>query len=253
MRMNVGTAGWALPAAERHRFGEGLSNLSRYATRFNCVEINSSFYRRHRPGTWQRWADSVPHDFRFAVKLPKTMTHVHGLDDCEALIEEFASDVGGLEDKFAVALVQLPPKLAFNAVVAVEFFAYLRSRVKADIVCEPRHPSWFEDDVDRMLMDSGVARAAADPAVVPSAARPGGWRGPRYWRLHGSPVIYRSSYDPDAIARIASALGEESAQAEAWCIFDNTASSAATLNALDLMAAVSNRCRGQGTSSSLSW
>ena len=239
MRVNVGTAGWALPAAERDQFGEGSSNLSRYATRFNCVEVNSSFYRRHRPATWQRWADSVPGDFRLAVKLPKTLTHVHGLVDCEALVDEFADDVRGLGNKFAVALVQLPPKHAFDAVVAQKFFETLRSRVRANVVCEPRHPTWFDDRADRILTECGVARAAADPAIVPSASEPGGCRDTQYWRLHGSPAIYRSSYDPEAIARIASTLAEAMGRAETWCIFDNTASSAATSNALDLKAALS--------------
>ena len=239
LKISIGTAGWALPAAERALFDEGASNLSRYATRFNCVEINSSFYRRHRADTWRRWADSVPQDFRFAVKLPKTITHVNGLADCRDLIDEFASDTRGLGDKFAVGLVQLPPKLAFDAGVAEAFFGDLRSRVSARIACEPRHPSWFEDDATDILRSNGVARVAADPAIVPGASHPAGSLDLAYWRLHGSPRIYRSSYEPDALERYSREMRSMMATADVWCIFDNTAASAATRNALDLLSTFS--------------
>jgi uncharacterized protein YecE (DUF72 family) len=235
----VGTAGWALPAAERHHFGDGASNLARYATRFNCVEINSSFYRRHRADTWRRWAETVPEDFRFSVKLPKMITHGSGLQNCEAQLDEFADDTRGLGRKFAIALIQLAPKHEFDAPVAAEFFANLRSRVSAGIVCEPRHPSWFGADAGEVLASNRVARAAADPAIVMSASMPGAYLGIQYWRLHGSPVIYRSSYDPEKIGALASSIEKRSGEAETWCVFDNTASSAATRNALDLISALS--------------
>jgi uncharacterized protein YecE (DUF72 family) len=75
---------------------------------------------------------------------------------------------------------------------------------------------------------------AADPARHPGAGEPGGWRGLAYLRLHGSPIMYRSSYG-DRIAGYAAALkAEAEAGREAWCVFDNTASSAATGDALAL-------------------
>ena len=235
--VRVGTAGWALPAPVRDAFGDGASNLARYATRFDCVEINSSFHRRHRASTWARWAESVPDEFRFSAKLPKTITHDARLAGCEALLAEFIDDVSGLASKLAVILVQLPPKLAFDPLVAPRFLDTLQAATSARIVCEPRHPSWFEDEPERLLAEAGIARVAADPAPVPSAARPGGWTGFAYWRLHGSPQVYRSSYDPQRIAAYAGEMTRRGTPA--WCIFDNTASSAATGNALDLARALS--------------
>lgn len=255
MNIRIGTAGWALPAAERALFDEGASNLQRYATRFDCVEINSSFYRRHRPDTWRRWADSVPEDFRFSVKLPKAITHVNRLADCHVLLDEFASDTRGLGEKFAVALVQLPPKLAFDPGVASAFLADLRSRVPARIACEPRHPSWFEADATEVLHREGVARVAADPAIVPDGSRPAGARDLAYWRLHGSPNIYRSSYAPDVLERYSREMRSLMTTADVWCIFDNTASSAATRNALDLrsaLASAAGKITPAGTSRSTS-
>lgn len=231
--VRVGTAGWALPAAERDRFGEGGSNLARYATRFDAVEVNSSFYRRHRPDTWRRWADSVPATFRFSVKLPKAISHAQGCADWTADLDNFAADVGGLGEKLAVVLVQFPPSHLFNAAAAQALLGALRSRVPARIACEPRHASWFEAEAEQLMVAQGVARVAADPARVPSAASPGGGRDLHYWRLHGSPAIYRSSYDEVAIGGYARAMTLARAQ-DVWCIFDNTASSAATANAFDL-------------------
>ena len=71
--------------------------------------------------------------------------------------------------------------------------------------------------------------------MVPAAAKPGGWPEPAYYRLHGSPRKYFSSYEEESIGRLASAL--EEAEGEVWCIFDNTASGAAAGDALNLLAA----------------
>ncbi|HEY0085513.1 MAG TPA: DUF72 domain-containing protein, partial [Allosphingosinicella sp.] len=211
---------------------EGTS-LQRYAARFRGAEINSSFHRSHRASTWQRWAESVDGDFRFSAKLPKTITHQKKLVDCGDLVSAFLEEVAPLGDKFAVLLVQLPPKLAFDAAVAEDFFTDLRARGGRAIACEPRHPSWFEAEADALLAGLQVARVAADPAVVPAAAEPGGWRGLDYWRLHGSPVMYRSAYGAERLEVYAEALGEaRQAGRPAWCMFDNTASSAATADAL---------------------
>lgn len=211
--------------------------LSRYATRFNCVEINSSFHRRHRPATWARWADSVPDDFQFSAKVPKPITHVMRLADCDELLHAFLEDTRGLGAKLAILLVQLPPKLAFDAVIASRFFATLREATAAKVVCEPRHPSWFEDAPTRLMCEQAISRVAADPAPVTGGSLPGWDPGLSYWRLHGSPQIYRSSYDEQRLGDYARLV---SAHPPAWCIFDNTASSAATENALALQAMVSS-------------
>ena len=176
--IRVGTAGWALPAPVRDAFPAAASNLARYAGRFGAVEINSCFHRPHRRATYERWAASVPEDFRFAVKLPKTITHGLRLRACEAEIARFAEEVGGLGKKRGPVLVQLPPSLAFDAALAGAFFTGLAATLAGPIVCEPRHPSWFDPEADALLAAHRIARVAADPAPVPAAAMPGGWRRP---------------------------------------------------------------------------
>ena len=146
-----------------------------------------------------------------------------------------------LGDALGPLLVQLPPSLRFDADVAGGFFAMLRSRFAGEVACEPRHATWFTAKADVLLRDALVARVAADPAVVPAAAEPGGWRGLAYHRLHGSPRMYYSSYPPESIHALDTRMREDVADGrEAWCIFDNTASGAATANALELAAALAS-------------
>lgn len=233
--LRIGCAGWGLPREEREHFAEAGSLLERYASRFDAVEINSSFHRPHRSATYVRWSASVPASFRFSVKLPKTITHGSRLQGTGALLDAFLAESGGLGDKLGCLLVQLPPSLSFEAEVAAGFFADLRSRFSGPVACEPRHASWFTPEVDEFLGERKVARVAADPACVPEAAEPGGWRGLSYFRLHGSPRMYYSAYSEEYLDTLARRIQEDAAGGRTvWCIFDNTTLGAATGNALAL-------------------
>ncbi len=237
--IRIGTAGWAIPAASRAAFPAAGTGLERYAARFNAAEINSSFHRPHRPETYERWAAAVPADFAFAVKLPKAITHVARLVAADEPLARFAAEVAGLGGKLGVVLVQLPPSLALDTAVARYFFRHVAKAVPhAGLACEPRHASWFTAEANDLLAGLRVARVAADPAILPIASAPGGWPGLRYHRLHGSPMIYRSSYDARFLDAIAADMTMATGDTPAWCVFDNTASGAAVANALALQAMV---------------
>lgn len=233
MFIRIGTAGWNIPAEYKTVFPSDRSHLERYANIFGAVEINSSFHRPHRVSTYQRWAASVPETFRFAVKIPKQITHVHKLQEVEVQLHEFLAQVAGLGSKLGPLLVQLPPSLPFTLGTAERFFGELRKRVAGPIACEPRHASWFQPEADRMLINYRVARVAADPSAVDLARHPGGWRGLTYMRLHGSPRMYYSAYSHKAIQAVVTSLVASARDgSEPWCMFDNTAAGAATQNAL---------------------
>lgn len=235
--LRIGCAGWSLPRSEQEHFPEGGSHLERYASRFNAVEINSSFHRPHRPATYARWSQSVPSSFRFSVKLPKTITHGLRLQEPGELLESFLAEVSGLGEKLGCLLIQLPPSLSFDPAVVSTFLADLRTRTSVSLACEPRHPSWFSSQVDDLLKEAQVARVAADPACVPEAAEPGGWPGLHYYRLHGSPRMYYSVYSQSEIQALATRIQVNSQEdRQVWCIFDNTTLGGATRNALDLCA-----------------
>jgi uncharacterized protein YecE (DUF72 family) len=242
LMVRIGTAAWSIPKEHAAPFPVAGSHLERYSAVLNAVEINSSFYRPHRTTTYERWAASVPESFRFAVKVPKAITHELRLKAADDLLDRFLLEVSGLGPKLGPLLVQLPPSLRFEDGVADTFLSELRSRVKGPLVCEPRHASWFTPDVEGLLDELRIARVAADPAPVSGADKPGGWRGVSYYRLHGSPRIYYSAYTPEYLAAIAERIASDAAaEIETWCIFDNTAAFAATGDALTTRSLVLNR------------
>ncbi|TCS16708.1 DUF72 domain-containing protein [Caulobacter sp. BK020] len=233
--IRIGTAGWSAPRTLDVFPAEG-SGLERYAAVFNAVEINSSFYRPHQRKTYERWAASTPARFRFAVKAPRTITHARRLVDCGEPTARFLDECGGLGDKLGPLLIQLPPSLAFDARIVERFLAAWRKATRVATVLEPRHATWFGPPAQALLEDFEIARVAADPAVVPAAAEPGGWSGLAYRRLHGSPAMYATSYDDGRLPPLAERIAGEAAAAESWCVFDNTRFGAATTDALKLMA-----------------
>ena len=235
MTIRIGTAGWSLYRAGQAFPAEGTV-LERYAARLNAVEINTSFYRPHQRKTYERWAASTPEDFRFAVKVPQAVTHERRLVGVDDLLARFLDETGGLGAKRGPLLIQLPPSLAFEVERVAAFLETWRAHTDAPTVLEPRHASWFEVEPDALLAAHNVARVAADPAVVPIAAEPGGWRGLSYHRLHGSPVMYASAYEPEVLDALAARLN---GGAEAWCVFDNTRFGAATWDALALAKSLS--------------
>lgn len=180
-----------------------------------------------------KWASATPDEFRFSVKVPKSVTHSHQLARGE--LDRFMEESAGLGAKLAVLLVQFAPRKMFVASDAELLFGALREGTSAALACEPRHVSWFTPEVGAWLMGRRISRVAADPARVPDADLPGGWPGLRYFRLHGAPRIYYSAYDGGYLRALKSQLCAASSPGETWCIFDNTAAGAALQNALDLL------------------
>ena len=236
-RWRIGCAGWALASAHAARFPAAGSHLERYAQVFGGVEINSSFYRPHRPSTYARWADAVPRDFRFSVKMPRTLSHEKRLRGGEDELAAFLDQAGHLGAKLGCLLLQLPPSLAYEAAVADDFFRRLRRRHAGPVACEPRHASWFAAPAQALLREYGTARVGADPAVRPRAAVPAGDHRVEYLRLHGSPRMYYDAYAETTLVRLARRLLRPSASTrERWCVFDNTALGHAAQDALALQA-----------------
>lgn len=233
-RLRIGCAGWTIPKHHAASFPASGSHLHRYAQRFAAVEINSSFRRPHRQATYARWATAVPERFAFSVKAPREITHSLRLAHAEAALDAFLEQVTGLGRKLGPLLFQLPPSLAFDPQPVAAFLVALRRCFDGAVAWEPRHPDWFTVEAESLLLEFRISRVAADPPVVRAAAVPGGWNELAYFRLHGSPRVYYSQYDPGQIERLAHRLAELQDDRTVWCIFDNTATGAATGNALAL-------------------
>jgi uncharacterized protein YecE (DUF72 family) len=226
----VGTAGWAVPRRWAHLAPADAKGLKRYAGVLNAVEINSSFYRSHSRETWARWAAQVPEDFRFSAKIPRAITHDARLVDVQPPLETFLDEVRGLGAKLGALLVQLPGRFEFDPPRAHAFFRMLRRLHEGDVVCEPRHPTWFSTDATAVLAKHRVGRVAADPPKGHTACEPGGWPGVVYFRLHGSPRTYFTPYEQPFLMAIAQRVAEH--DVPTWVVFDNTGSGAAFENAV---------------------
>lgn len=224
----IATAAWSIPKAVAHRFpGEGTI-LGRYAAVFKGVEINSTFYRNHRPSTFARWAEDVPDDFRFAVKIPREITHGRRLRDVGEPFVRFIEEIAPLGRKTGPLLCQLPPSLAFHAEEADRAFAAMRQIHAGPLAVEVRHKSWASEPALKLLRRHAMDRVLASPAPVWQAddfSEP-----PRYVRLHGTPKMYYSRYTDEEIRGFARVLADDG-----WCVFDNTASGAASENALTML------------------
>lgn len=228
----IGTAGWNIPRALKERFPAAGSQIARYGSCLNAAEINTSFYRPHAPATYERWAASVPAGFRFAVKMPKLISHERLLTRARAPLTRFLDETSGLGRKRGPLLLQLPPSFEFDARRVGRFFELVRKVYTGPVVCEPRHATWTIGGADDLLIAFKVARVAADPPRAAGLCDPGGWSRLAYHRWHGSPRAYFSCYTSDDLSRLAEAIRRRSA--ETWCIFDNTGSGSAAGNALEL-------------------
>jgi uncharacterized protein YecE (DUF72 family) len=179
--------------------------------------------------------------------MPRAITHDRRLADARPLVEEFLHQLRPLGKRVGCLLVQVPPKLELETRTARGFLDHLRHAFEGEVALEPRHESWFTPAAERMLARLRVARVAADPPRAPAGGDPGGWTGMAYYRLHGSPRMYYSSYEGDFLDALATRLGALRREGiPAWCIFDNTTLGAGTANALSLLARLETSRKTKG-------
>jgi uncharacterized protein YecE (DUF72 family) len=155
----IGTSGYVYPHWRHGVFyPEGLSardELAWYSARFPTVELNNPFYRLPESRTFQRWRETVPPQFRFAVKASRTITHARRLRDVAPLLAEFMGRAELLDDRLGPVLFQLPPTLRLDLPLLREFLRELASG--RPWVVEFRHPSWQAPPVYELLGRAGVA------------------------------------------------------------------------------------------------
>jgi uncharacterized protein YecE (DUF72 family) len=235
-----GTSNIVLPIKQSEYPPEfkGASRLTYYASLFSSVEINSSFYKIPKPATVEKWSESVPADFRFTFKVPRTITHAKGLQFSVDELELFAEAVAQAGNRKGCLLVQLPPSVKSDKQEELEgILECLHSDAKGwHIAVEFRDPSWYNSSVYRMLKSLGAGMVEQD---MPRSATPKVTVAEdfRYLRFHGPEGTYRGSYNEafltDQAKRIANWIKENK---EVYVYFNNTMGDAlgnlSTLNAM---------------------
>jgi uncharacterized protein YecE (DUF72 family) len=193
-----GTSGLVLPVPQKlyPAAHQGKSRLAYYATLFNSIEINSSFYKNPKPATVQKWADSVPGDFRFTFKLSKAISHAKGLLYDSKDVSSFLQLVDAVGKKKGCILVQFPASTrsdCFNQLKKLTHHLTMAVNNGWRIAIEFRHISWYREETYELLQPLDIAVVGHDiPASAPQGVEINTTC--RYLRFHGENGRYRGSY-----------------------------------------------------------
>ena len=148
--------------------------LRLYSRIFDCVEIDSTFYRAPSPAMVQQWYSNTPDGFIFAPKIPKRITHEQHLEDVSSYLSHFVRTLEQLQQKLGPFVVQLPPsfKVPKHEKALANFIAELNPKCRYAI--EFRHKSWFNPDIQKLLESNNICQVwsvnqyLSTPATVTS-------------------------------------------------------------------------------------
>jgi uncharacterized protein YecE (DUF72 family) len=220
-----GTSGIVLPAPNKQAFPEAFrdgSRLTYYASLFNSLEVNSSFYKIPLQKTFARWVEEVPATFKFTVKLWRGITHVPALAFAPADVERFMRAAAGVGSKKGCLLVQLPPGLKPADIGQLERLLDRISGQGWKIAVEFRDKSWYTETTDALLERFNAVRVLQD---MPASYiwEPLSISNFIYLRYHGPAGDYKGGYSEDRLktdaARIKNWLKEGK---DVYVYFNNT-------------------------------
>lgn len=233
-KLYIGTSGWS------YRWREVLyppelksaDFLSHYATRFNCTEINSSFYHFTMAKTIEKWLAQTPAHFKFAPKLNQEITHKRKFQDIEEPLQKFMSRYLLMGDRLGPVLVQIAGSFRFDKGIAGDFYHTLRELYpEQPFALEARHVSWFTDESFELMREFNITTVIANagkrfPGTEVTTTDMA------YLRLHGDEKMYASSYSDEKLERYAYMVKDwlEDGK-QVWVFFNNTILGNAVLNA----------------------
>lgn len=227
----IGCSGFSYKEWKGHFYPKELPQrewFSFYTKTFNALELNNTFYRFPQVGTLQNWYQKAPNGFRFVVKAPRDITHYKKFEDSADLLNKFYDTVKeGLLEKLGAVLFQLPPSFDYSEARLQNIIQQLNPAFVN--VIEFRNASWWRPDVIDLLRGAGITFCAVsfpglDDQVVVNTPHP-------YYRFHGVPKLYKSSYSDEFLEGVVAAIKDESPVKEAYLFFNNTMTGAAIANA----------------------
>lgn len=209
----------------------GKEQLTFYSTKFNAVEINSTFYRKPRQQTLEKWRSAVHDDFRYFIKIPKTITHILKLENTMQEVSAFCDYISeGLGKKLAGFLFQLPPSYHYSE----ENLQKVLSTVNSNYlnVIEFRHSSWWREDIFEILKQNNLIFSGVSYPKGISDEFITNHQKTAYYRLHGVPVMFKSEYTDAELQNLAEKIKES--DRDVYVFFNNTWGTAALKNAQHL-------------------
>ncbi len=148
----IGTSGWSYRNWRKLFYPEDCPPknwLNYYSSIFDTVELNATFYHRFSPLSYQNWFKATPKKFQFVIKLPGYITHQKRLIEVNKLIKQEEKSVKYLKSKFALFLMQLPPRIAYEPNRLQRALSAFTSPKK--VVVEFRNSNWFTEEVREIL------------------------------------------------------------------------------------------------------
>mgnify|MGYP001772864838 CR=1 FL=1 len=210
----MGTSGWTYEWNP-----DGLRWYARESG-FNAVELNMSFYSFPKPSAVRRWLEEGG-DLRWAVKVHRSITHLRRMNERSLPTwQRFRELFRPLEESIDFYLFQLPPQMAFNDEVERRLRIYAGACEKAAV--EPRHASWFNDEVLRVFEELGLVFVTPDSPLFEGLphGRVFSVRGVCYVRMHGRLAWYNYGYLDEELEEVADAILRESPK-RAYVFFNN--------------------------------
>jgi uncharacterized protein YecE (DUF72 family) len=220
--VHVGCSGWNYADWRGRFYPPGLPArrwLAHYATRFDTVEVNTTFYRLARPAAVAAWVAETPEDFLFAVKASRYLTHMRRLQDMERGVERLYAGIAPLvgSPKLGPVLWQLPANFHRDD----DRLAFALARLPPGRhCCEFRHPSWFAPPVYDLLREHAVALVYGDDPRRPFQALEltAPWT---FVRFHHGHRGRRGNYSEAELREWATRLREVRRHAEVFAYFNN--------------------------------
>lgn len=223
-----GLSGLELPVP-KYLFPEPHQNSSRltyYASFFNSIEINSTFYKLPLAKTVSNWLLQVPDQFRFTFKLWKEITHVKELDFKEEHVEQFFNVISHANAKKGCVLIQFPPGLWQAHIKQLEVLlrciGTYNFKHQWNIAVEFRNKSWYNSDTYELLTEHHAAMVLQD---IPKSATPMITHTADfiYARFHGPTGNYRESYSDHFLSEYSTFIKEWLQEGKTvYAYFNNT-------------------------------
>jgi uncharacterized protein YecE (DUF72 family) len=231
MPILLGTSGWQYKDWRGLLYPTGLAQnrwLTTYADGFGTVENNNAFYRLPSPELFERWRDMTPDGFVMAVKASRYLTHIKRLVDPEEPVERLMNSVRGLGGKLGPILLQLPPTLQAEPERLDRCLRAFPDGVR--VAVEPRHTSWWTDEIRDLLTERGAALCWADRLGRPVTPlwRTADWG---YTRFHEGAAAPWPTYGDQALRTWARRIGE-TWDGDAYVYFNNDPGGAAVRDAI---------------------
>ncbi len=237
----IGTSGWQYKDWRPGLYPAGLPQrlwLERYASQFATVEINNAFYRLPERDTFRQWRERSPDDFVFAVKMSRYLTHIKRLREPAEPVARFLGRAEALGDKLGPVLLQLPPSLRADVAGLDETLSQFPRSVR--VAVEPRHETWFTDEVRDVLKRHGAALCWADRLGRPRTPL---WHTAAfgYLRMHEGRAQPRPRYGPTALSTWLDRIDRELPGVPVYVYFNNDPGGAAVLDATAMAAQARRR------------